>query len=70
MEDHAEPAGLCASCQHARPIPAHTGVTYILCGLSALDNSYPKYPPLPVLACSGYRGREAVSGVKLGKRES
>jgi hypothetical protein len=46
--------GLCAACQHARLIRSDRGSIFYLCGLSAQDPAFPKYPRLPVLECSGY----------------
>ena len=50
----ASNAGLCASCLYARRIESARGSVFILCGLSASDPGFPKYPRLPVLQCSGY----------------
>ena len=46
--------GLCADCHHARMIEAAKGSQFLLCLLSQSDPSFPKYPRLPILACSGY----------------
>ena len=46
--------GLCASCRNIRVTPSARGTTYYLCALSANDATYPKYPHLPVLRCTGY----------------
>ena len=48
------PAGLCATCRHARDITSARGSRFVLCGLSATDPRFPKYPRLPVLSCAGY----------------
>jgi hypothetical protein len=52
-------AGLCASCVHAKPITSSKGSTFMMCLLSQTDPRFPRYPPLPVLACDGYRRRDA-----------
>ena len=52
--------GLCADCLHARFIKSSKGSQFLLCQLSHTDPSFPKYPRLPILACSGYTP-EAVS---------
>ncbi len=52
-------AGLCGNCLHARRIESARGSSFLLCGLSAIDPSYAKYPRLPVLCCAGY---EAAGG--------
>jgi hypothetical protein len=46
--------GLCADCRHVRRIESDRGARFYLCQLSASDPSFPKYPRLPVLQCSGY----------------
>ena len=30
---------------------------FVRCGLAATDPRFPKYPPLPVRACPGYRSQ-------------
>ena len=47
--------GLCGSCIHARIIESKRGSRFYMCELSKVDPAFPKYPPLPVVACSGYR---------------
>jgi hypothetical protein len=46
--------GLCASCQNSRTIENRRGSRFYLCELSRVDAAFPRYPPLPVLACRGY----------------
>ena len=46
--------GLCATCIHARRVTNDRGSVFVRCAYSAVDPSYPKYPRLPVLACSAY----------------
>jgi len=46
--------GLCSGCLHARLIASTKGSQFLLCQLSQSDASFPKYPRLPVLSCSGY----------------
>jgi hypothetical protein len=46
--------GLCAKCRHARQIVSGKGSRFVLCELSRTDPRFPRYPPLPVLACSGF----------------
>ena len=45
--------GLCATCVHLRVLASSRSV-FVGCGLAATDPRFPKYPPLPVLACAGY----------------
>jgi len=47
--------GLCANCEYMQRIESARGSTFYLCKRSAIDASFPKYPRLPVLACSGYK---------------
>lgn len=47
-------AGLCASCARARDVDSSRGSVFLLCQLSLTDARFPRYPPLPVLACAGY----------------
>jgi hypothetical protein len=51
-------AGLCARCAHVQIVASSRGSTFYLCGLSAVDSRFPRYPRLPVLACDGFRPRE------------
>jgi len=46
--------GLCADCRHAQQIESSKGSVFLLCALSKTDQRFPKYPRIPVLACSGY----------------
>ena len=48
-------AGLCATCRHAREVVSARGSWFLRCALSDVDPRFPKYPPLPVVACDGYR---------------
>jgi hypothetical protein len=50
---NGDPVGLCRDCRHARRVTTPRSVFW-LCGRSATDPSFPKYPRLPVLACHGY----------------
>jgi hypothetical protein len=47
--------GLCESCVNVRLVQTRSGSTFYLCELSAVDPAFPRYPPLPVLRCAGYR---------------
>jgi len=46
--------GLCTDCQHARRVESSRGSPFYLCQRSASDATFPKYPRLPVIRCSGY----------------
>ncbi|MGH9735535.1 MAG: hypothetical protein ACRD8A_13205 [Candidatus Acidiferrales bacterium] len=60
--DNDERIGLCATCVHARQITSDRGAIFWMCGLSATDSRFPKYPPLPVVACVGYWGKSGERG--------
>ena len=47
-------AGLCERCAHAQIVTSAKGSRFYLCRMSYTDPRFPKYPPLPVLACDGY----------------
>lgn len=53
LERLSAPAGLCASCEHLRLLASKRSV-FVRCGLAEVDPAFPRYPPLPVLACRGY----------------
>jgi len=45
--------GLCGHCVHCQTIDG-ARTQFYLCRLSATDPRFPRYPPIPVLACSGH----------------
>lgn len=47
------PAGLCATCRHARVLASRTSV-FLRCAMAEVDPAFPRYPRLPVEACRGY----------------
>jgi hypothetical protein len=55
---HGLRAGLCADCRFMRLMHSDRGSTFFLCERSATDESFPKYPRLPVLQCPGYERLE------------
>ncbi|HTU35144.1 MAG TPA: hypothetical protein VMF66_15180 [Candidatus Acidoferrum sp.] len=60
--DEIQGVGLCANCVHARQIRSDRGAIFWMCGLSATDSRFPKYPRLPVLACAGYQEKGGARG--------
>ena len=54
LERLAVPPGLCATCEHLRLLASRRSV-FVRCGLAAVDARFPRYPPLPVVACEGYK---------------
>jgi hypothetical protein len=63
VEPHlTQPAGLCARCVHARVITSAKGSTFVLCGKSATDLRFAKYPALPVVGCDGFVDAASAQG--------
>lgn len=58
-ESSPERVGLCQSCQHTRRIVSAKGSAFWMCLRSQEDPRFRKYPPLPVLRCSGYERQRA-----------
>jgi len=54
MRPEPPPRGLCDSCRHARRIVNDRGSVFVLCELSRTDSRFPRYPRLPVVACTGF----------------
>lgn len=52
--------GLCRRCAHRRIVTSRKGSTFVLCERSRTDPSFPRYPPLPVLACRGYEDEDGT----------
>jgi hypothetical protein len=46
--------GLCLTCQFSSIIHSDRGSRFYRCERSKTDPRFPKYPPLPVVACIGY----------------
>ena len=53
-DNNPRTGGLCDTCRHAQQIQSAKGSVFLLCGLGKTDPAFPKYPRLPVLACSGF----------------
>jgi hypothetical protein len=51
--------GLCATCEHLRLAASKTSV-FVRCGLADRDPRFLKYPPLPVVACPGWRRADGL----------
>ncbi len=49
--------GLCRDCVHARAVESARGSEFWRCGYHDVDATFPKYPRLPVLACSAVEHR-------------
>lgn len=50
--------GLCGRCRWARLLETRRGSRFWLCGRSASDPRFPRYPALPVLRCRGFQPGE------------
>jgi hypothetical protein len=48
---------LCESCVHLREVVSGRGSRFLLCLLSQADRRFAKYPPQPVLRCTGHQPR-------------
>lgn len=46
--------GLCSVCRHSRVTGNRRGSRFHMCRLAADDPTFRKYPPLPVLSCTGF----------------
>lgn len=46
--------GLCADCAWVKRIRTSRGSEFWKCGRSEIDEKFPKYPRVPVTACTGY----------------
>jgi len=64
------PAGLCATCRHARVLKSDRGSRFYRCTLSDTDPRYARYPLLPVTICEGYaegdQGDQGDQGGRVG----
>jgi hypothetical protein len=56
MDAPPRDVGLCPVCLHCRIVQTARS-TFYLCGRSATDPAFPKYPRLPVVRCAGYEPR-------------
>jgi hypothetical protein len=52
--EQARQWGLCATCRHLVVIRSDRGSVFVQCGLAKVDPRFPRYPPLPVIACAGH----------------
>jgi hypothetical protein len=49
-----DPVGLCRRCAHAQIVASSRGSRFYLCRLSYTNPAFPRYPPLPVVQCTGF----------------
>jgi hypothetical protein len=48
---------------HLQLVESARGSTFYLCRLSSIDPRFPRYPPIPVLACAGFQPGGDVKGL-------
>jgi hypothetical protein len=48
-------SGLCGHCVHAIIRATRRDTIYLRCGYAAVDETFPKYPRLPMQQCPAYR---------------
>lgn len=48
--------GLCPGCAHAHLVRSERDSLFLRCRLATAEPTRPKYPPQPVLVCSGRSG--------------
>ncbi len=45
---------LCSECVHVKIVRSEKGSTFFLCQRARTDPRFTKYPPQPVVVCSGF----------------
>ena len=58
-EPGSTPAGLCDRCTNAHIIENRRGSRFYRCRLADIDPAFVRYPPLPVIVCTGFAPGEA-----------
>jgi hypothetical protein len=61
---------LCLSCAWMRLITSGTGSQFYLCRKSQEDPRFAKYPPQPIVKCSGYQLQSPVDSPAAGNQDS
>ena len=46
--------GLCVRCEHVHVIENRRGSRFYRCRLADVDPAFLRYPPLPVILCTGF----------------
>ena len=54
MADSADSVGLCFTCRWMRPVTNRRDSTFFRCLRADTDPRFARYPPLPMVVCSGY----------------
>lgn len=47
--------GLCPGCAHVKVLSSDRGSIFVQCLLAKADARFTRYPPQPVLVCSGFK---------------
>ena len=55
---------LCETCSHRKEVISGTGSRFLLCQLAKSDRRFPKYPPQPLVRCTGYVTRQPEAAGK------
>jgi len=55
--------GLCGTCRHGHRIDTLRGTRYWRCRRSETDARFPRFPPLPVVACPGWEEAHGTEDV-------
>jgi hypothetical protein len=50
---------LCETCRHGKEVVSGKGSRFLLCSLSVTNKRFPKYPPQPIVRCSGFEQGDA-----------
>jgi len=48
---------ICESCAHRKEVVSGKGSRFLMCKLSQTDRRFSKYPPQPVVDCTGFETR-------------
>ena len=62
--------GLCQSCAAVKRIESAKGSVFWMCTRHAADPRFPKYPPQPVRACSGWTRATSAGGLDADRPDS
>jgi hypothetical protein len=56
--ERPERADLCPGCAHVRTVQGKNSV-FLSCRRAQTDPRFPRYPPQPVVSCSGFEPRQS-----------
>lgn len=58
---------LCESCSHMRANVSPKGSRFLMCRLAKDNERFAKYPPQPVMRCTGYDESENQPSAKVNR---